>query len=112
MNTITWNDFEMVELRVGTIISAKEFPEAKKPAYKLEIDFWPTIGIKKSSAQITQKYTKENLIGKQIIGVVNFMPKQVGPFLSECLVTGFIESDNTVILAVPDMPCDNGTRLA
>ena len=89
MNTIGFNDFLAVELRVGKIISAKPFPEARKPAYVLEIDFGPEIGVKKSSAQITQIYTIEELVGKLVVGVVNFPSKQIGPIRSECLITGF-----------------------
>lgn len=112
MNHITWNDFEQVELRIGTIIDVQEFPEARKPAYKLWIDFGEAIGTKKSSAQITDLYSKETLIGKQIMAVVNFPPKQVGTFMSECLVTGFIQEDGSVVLAVPDQDVENGLRLA
>lgn len=102
MNNIAWSDFEKVHLAVGTIIEVSEFPEARKPAYKLTIDFGDNIGIKKSSAQITTHYTKQQLIGKQIIAVVNFPAKQIGPFMSECLVTGFHDANNQVVLAVPD----------
>lgn len=91
METINWEKFEQVELRIGTIVEANEFPEAHKPAYKLRVNFGDEIGIKKSSAQITDLYSKEDLIGKQVVGVVNFPPKQIGPFLSECLITGFLE---------------------
>lgn len=89
MDTISWTQFEQVELRIGTIEKVEEFPEARKPAYKLSVNFGEEIGIKKSSAQITDLYSKEKLVGKQIIGVVNFPPKQIGPFQSECLITGF-----------------------
>lgn len=109
--TISWSDFEAVELRVGTIIDAQPFPEARKPAYKLTVDF-AEAGIKKSSAQITDLYELEELIGKQVIAVVNFPPKQIGPFMSECLVTGFVRDDGAVVLAVPDKPAKNGQRLA
>ncbi|PQO26969.1 tRNA-binding protein [Blastopirellula marina] len=112
MPEITWNDFEAVELRVGTIIEAEEFPEARRPAYKLLIDFGDPIGIKKSSAQITTLYDREQLVGRQIIAVTNFPPKQIGPIRSEVLVTGFVSADGTVTLAVPDKPVPNGSRLA
>ena len=108
---ITWQDFEKIDIRVGTIIKTEDFPEARKPAYILHVDFGSDIGIKKSSAQITSLYTKEQLVNKQVMGVVNFHPKQVGPIMSECLVLGFYNQDKSVILAVPDMPVENGARL-
>ncbi len=111
MKNITWKEFEQVELRVGTIISAHDFPEAQKKAYKLEVDFGEEIGIRKSSAQITHHYNKEELTGKQVIGVVNFPAKQIGPFMSECLITGFYDENGYVLLAVPDRPIKNGTKL-
>ena len=111
MKEISWQEFEHVELRAGTIIQAEDFPEARKPAYKLTIDFGDEIGIRKSSAQITHHYTKEELVGKQIIGVVNFPPKQIGPFMSECLVTGFYDKDGNVVLAVPDKKIEDGAKL-
>lgn len=110
MEQISWNEFEKVELRVGTIIDVENFPEAKKPAYKITADFGQ-FGIKKSSARITVHYSKEKLIGKQIIGVINFPTKKVGPFESEFLITGFYRDDNSVILAVPDSEVGNGVKL-
>lgn len=111
MNIITWSEFESVELRVGTIIRVDDFPEARKPAYKLWVDFGGDIGVKQSSAQITVHYTKEELIGKQIVWVVNFPPKQIGPFISEFLCTGFYREDGSVILAIPDRDVGNGAKL-
>jgi len=112
MQPIDWNDFEKVELRVGTIIAVDEFPEARKPAYKLHIDFGEDIGLRKSSAQITDLYNREELIGSQIVAVVNFPPKQIGPMRSECLVTGFHREDGAVVLARPDSDVSNGAKLA
>jgi tRNA-binding protein len=108
---ISWSDFEKIELRVGTIIAVDEFPEARKPAWKLAIDFGAEIGERKSSAQITDHYDKDSLLGRQIIAVINFPPKQIGPMRSECLVTGFCQDDGTVILAVPDQEVPNGSKL-
>ena len=108
---ITWNDFEKVEMRVGTIIKANDFPEARKPAYQLTIDFGVEIGIKKSSAQITKRYFKEELIGKQIIAVVNFPKKQIANFMSECLVLGSVNEDEVVLLS-SDLKVENGLRIA
>ncbi len=108
--SISWNDFQKVDLRCGTIIQVEDFPEAKKPAYKLTIDLGQEIGIKHSSAQITN-YTKAELLNSQVVCVVNFEPKQIGPFISEVLVTGFISFDHVVTLIRPDRPCQNGERL-
>jgi tRNA-binding protein len=108
---ITWQDFEKIDIRVGTIIKTEDFPEARNPAYIMHVDFGSEIGIKKSSAQITSLYTKEQLVNKQVMGVVNFHPKQVGPIMSECLVLGFYNQDKSVVLAVPDMPVEDGACL-
>jgi tRNA-binding protein len=110
MELIDWKYFEKIEIRVGTIIQAEEFPEARKPAYKLSVDFGEQ-GIKKSSAQITDLYKPDDLIGKQVIAVINFQAKQVGSFFSECLVTGFYNHNKQVVLAVPDQKVENGSRL-
>ena len=109
--TITWQDFEKVDIRVGTIIKVEDFPEARNPAYILHVDFGLEFGIKKSSAQITNLYTKEQLENKKVMGVVNFHSKQVGPIMSECLVLGFYNQDKSVVLAVPDTTVENGARL-
>ena len=112
MRLITWSDFEKIELRVGTIVSVDEFPEARNPAYILKVDFGAEFGIKKSSAQITKLYSRQELIGKQVIAVVNFPSKQIGPMKSECLVTGFYNNHGEVVLAVPDKNIQNGAKLA
>ena len=109
---IEWNDFEKVELRAGTIVAAEDFPEARRPAYRLTVDFGAAVGTRRSSAQITDLYKPEDLIGRQVIAVVNFPPKRIGPFLSECLVTGFYREDGEVVLAVPDGQVPDGARLA
>ncbi len=111
MEKISWNDFEKVQIVVGTIIRIEDYPEAKKPAYKLWVDFGE-IRIKKSSAQITKFYEKEDLVGKQIIGVINFPPKQIGNFVSEFLTTGFVGDNGEVILAQPERKVKNGSKLA
>ena len=112
MQPIDWEQFEMVELRVGRIVDVADFPEAKKPAYKVTVDFGPDIGVKKSSARITDLYSKEELLGRQILGVVNFPPKQIGPMRSEFLLTGFYRDDGAVVLAVPEREVPLGSRLA
>lgn len=108
---ITWTDFEKIDMRVGTILKAEEFPEANKPAYILTIDFGPEIGIKKSSAQITALYNKKRLKGEQVIAVVNFPPKQIGPFMSECLVMGLYNEQNNVVLLRPQREVMNGCKV-
>lgn len=112
MDTISWQDFERVELRVGTVKRVETFPEARKPAFKLWVDFGPEIGERKSSAQITELYTPTDLVGRQVVAVVNFPRKQIGPFMSECLVTGFHQAGGEVVLAVPERPVPNGCKLA
>jgi tRNA-binding protein len=112
MQTITWQDFESVELRVGRIVAVHDFPEAKIPAYRVEADFGPGLGIKKASARITALYTKKDLVGRLIVGVVNFPPKQIGPMLSEFLLTGFYRADGEVVLAVPEREVPLGAKLA
>ena len=111
-DTITWDDFQRVALRVGTVVAAEPFPEARKPAYVLHVDFGEPTGVLKSSAQITEHYAPKTLVGRQVVAVVNFPPKQIGPLRSQCLVTGFHDADGRVVLAVPDGPVPNGTRLA
>lgn len=112
MSLIQWADFTKVELRVGTIVQALDFPQARNPAYILHVDFGEDIGVKKSSAQITTLYSKESLVGKKIMAVTNFPIKQIGPIMSECLITGFHREDGAVVLAVPDQEVPNGARLA
>lgn len=111
MNTIDWNDFMKVDLRVGRVLSAEPLPQARKPAYVLRVDFGPEIGVRKSSAQITALYRPDDLIGRLVVGVVNFPAKQIGPLMSECLVTGFHDADGRVALCVPDRDVPPGTRL-
>ena len=109
-NVLQWNEFEKIEMRIGTILEVKDFPEARKPAYQLVIDFGVEIGIKKSSAQITMRYQKEDLIGKQIVAVVNFPKKQIGNFMSECLVLGSVNNEDIVLLT-SDLKVENGLRI-
>ncbi|EKP0314234.1 tRNA-binding protein [Aeromonas veronii] len=111
METISWQDFEVVELRVGTLVRVELFPEARKPAYKVWADFGPELGIRKSSAQITALYQPEQLVGRQIIAVVNFPTKQIGPFQSEFLLTGFYRQDGAVVMAIPERAVENGAKL-
>ena len=108
---ITWQDFEKVEMRIGTILNVQDFPEARKPAYQITIDFGNEIGIKKTSAQITKRYQKDDLIGKQIIAVVNFPKKQIGKFMSECLVLGSVGTENDIVLLTSDIKVENGLRI-
>jgi tRNA-binding protein len=111
MSTIGYDDFSRVDIRVGTIVSAEPYPEARKPAYKLTVDFGPAIGLKRSSAQITTLYALEELPGRQVAAVVNFPPKQIGKFMSEVLVLGFPDQAGEVVLIVPDQIVPNGGRL-
>lgn len=108
---LAWSDFEKTDMRVGTIIEIKDFPEARKPAYQLKIDFGKEIGILKSSAQITKRYIKEDLLHRQIVAVVNFPKKQIGKFSSECLVLGAVGQEGDVILLAPDFKIENGLRI-
>lgn len=111
MDPITWNDFEKIDIRAGTIIEVTDFPKARKPAYKLVIDFGPESGLKNSSAQITHHYAKEDLLNKQVIAVINFPPKQIAGFISECLVLGIYDENNDVILLKPERPVRNGQKI-
>lgn len=111
LHTISWETFESVEIRVGTILEATVFKKARKPAYQLRIDFGEDLGVKKSSAQITDFYSPESLIGKQVVAVVNFPPKQIADFMSECLVLGAINPENQVVLLQPERQVINGLRI-
>lgn len=109
--TITFDDFAKVDIRVGTVIAADPFPEARNPAIKLRIDFGPEVGVKRSSAQITIHYRPEALLGRRVMAVVNFPPRQIGPFMSEVLTLGFTDEAGAIVLAVPDLDCPDGARL-
>lgn len=111
-SSINWSDFEKIDLRVGTILEVRDFPEARNPAYQLHIDFGGEIGILKSSAQITKRYSKEDLLNRQIVAIVNFPKKQIGKFMSECLVLGAVGEEGDVVLLNPDFKVDNGTTIA
>jgi len=108
---LTWEEFEKTEMRVGTVLEVNDFPEARKPAFQLTIDFGAEIGIRKTSAQITKRYTKEVLVGRQVVAVVNFPKKQIGKFMSECLVLGAVGQEGDVILLAPDFKVENGLRI-
>ncbi len=110
MSTITWDDFEKIDIRVGTIVKVSDFPKAKKPAYQISIDFGE-LGIKQSSAQVTALYAQNELIGKQVVAVVNFPPKQIANFFSECLILGVYTDKKEVVLLCPDKPVDNGWKI-
>ena len=111
MSNLSWIDFMKVDFRVGTIVDVRPFPEAHNPAWKLWVDFGEELGVKCSNAQITQHYQVEDLLGRQVVSVVNFSPKQIGPFLSECLVTGFPDEQGAVVLVTPERVVPNGSRL-
>jgi len=112
MKTIEWNDFDAIELRAGKVIAVADFPEARKPAYKITVDFGSDIGVRKTSAQFTTLYTKKDLLDRQILGVVNFPPKQIGPFMSEFLLCGFYREDGAVVLAIPEREVPLGAKLS
>ena len=110
-NFITWKDFEKVEMRVGTVIEVNDFPEARNPAYQLKVDFGEEIGVRKTSAQITRRYSKEELQGRQVVAVVNFPKKQIANFMSECLILGAVGAENDIVLLNPDFRVENGLRI-
>src|SRR5688500_761249 len=111
MSEITWEQFLAVEMRAGTVLAVEDFPEARKPAYRITVDFGPGVGVRRTSAQVTTVYAKEDLVGRQVMGVLNFPPKQIGPMRSDFLLAGFYREDGAVVLAVPERPVQNGARL-
>ena len=111
MSEISWQQFEVIEMRAGTIVEVEDFPEARRPAYKITVDFGEPLGLRKTSAQVKTLYTRDELLGRQVMGVVNFPPKQIGPVRSEFLLTGFYREDGAVVLAMPERPVQNGARL-
>ena len=108
---LTWEEFEKTEMRIGTIVQVNDFPKARNPAWQLHIDFGETLGIRKSSAQITRLYGKEDLLGRQVVAVINFPPKQIADFMSECLVLGTLGPDKEIVLLQPERPVPNGLRI-
>lgn len=112
MNTVSVEQFFQVDIRVGTVIRVEDFPEARRPAYKIWVDFGEEVGIKKSSAQITDLYQKEDLLNRQVVAVVNFPPRQVGPFMSEILILGTVQADGSVVLLQPERPVQNGLKIS
>jgi tRNA-binding protein len=111
MAEITWQQFEVVDMRAGTVVEVADFPEARKPAYRITVDFGPEIGVRQTSAQVTSLYSKADLVGRQVLGIVNFPVKRIGPVRSEFLLAGFYRHDGAVVLAVPEQPVQNGARL-
>ena len=111
MPEITWSEFEAVEMRAGTIVRVEDFPEARKPAYLITVDFGAAYGVRRTSAQVTTIYAKDELVGRQVMGVLNFPPKRIGPVMSEFLLVGFYREDGAVVLAVPERPVQNGARV-
>lgn len=111
MKTISWAEFEAVEIRVGTVVGVEEFPEARRPAYRISVDFGAELGVRRTSAQVTTLYRPEDLVGRQVVCVVNFPPKQIGPIMSEFLLTGFYRDDGAVVLAIPERHVPDGAKL-
>ena len=111
MSEITWSQFEAIEMHAGTIVAVDDFPQARKPAYLISVDFGPALGVRRTSAQVTVIYSKDELVGRQVMGVVNFPAKQIGPVMSEFLLVGFYREDGAVVLAVPERPVQNGARV-